>query len=88
MKMISLRVLWTVAAVFAGCTSGHQTSQSDSTGGIDPITMSGIEQSNAATEASNAATQAAIDQSNRAAADAATQAAANAQAAAAASANQ
>lgn len=83
-----------VGAMFlAGCLSGRSSSDRSSSGGIDPITMQGIEDSNRATwEAAQRQSQEAIDQanlnamqqSNQQAADAA----AAASAAAAAAANQ
>lgn len=89
MKLHLVLSLGALAVHLTGCASGHQSPHiAGDGGGIDPITLNGIEQSNAATEANNAAIQAGIDQSNRAAADAAAQAAANAQAAASASAPQ
>jgi hypothetical protein len=68
------------AILMTGCASGPQSAGSGSpeSGGIDPVTLAGIQQSNDATAATNAASQAAIDQANAQAASDAANAAAQA----------
>ncbi len=90
-----IAVVCVAAASLSGCISSGAKGSTSSSGGIDPITMQGIEASNRATEeAAQRQAQQAIDQANlntiqqanQQAADAA--AAASAAAAAAAAANQ
>ena len=67
------------AILMTSCASGLQSAGSGSeSGGIDPVTLAGIQQSNDATAASNTASQAAIDQANAQAASDAANAAAQA----------
>ena len=79
-------LLFTVAASTSGCAHFFSNSSS-SEGGIDPVTMAGIEQSNAAQAEAQRNMQQANDTANAAAAQAAqaAQDASNAAAAAAAS---
>jgi len=62
----SLLVLTSCAGERTASGNGRQMEGTSSGGGIDPITMAGIEQSNRNTdEAAQAQSQAAIDQINR-----------------------
>jgi hypothetical protein len=90
MKHLVVTLSLVVSAILmTGCASDYQSSagSGSGSGGIDPVTLAGIQQSNDATAASNAASQAAIDQTNSQAAsdtaNAAAQAANNAAQAAA-----
>jgi hypothetical protein len=80
MKQLVVSLSLVVSAILmTGCAGGPQSAGSGSeSGGIDPVTLAGIQQSNDATAATNASSQAAIDQANAQAASDAANAAAQA----------
>lgn len=74
--MKSIAVLAVCAALISGCASEPSSRSSEDSDGIDPVTMAGIEQSNANADArARATSQSGVDQANAAAAQAATDAA-------------
>jgi regulator of protease activity HflC (stomatin/prohibitin superfamily) len=80
MKYVIIPLLLS-AVLMTGCASNLQSSGSgsaSSSGGIDPVTLAGIQQSNDASAAANTAAQTAIDQANAQAASDAANAAAQA----------